>query len=167
MVFDLSQLTFDLNVDELYIGKVKVGQTVEITADALEGQTFTGRVDKININGNTVSGVTTYPVTVVVDDPGDLLPGMNVSADIIVEHASNVLCIPVDAVQRGNVVLVPGEGAYDQKGQLVDFTKLQRVEVTLGRNDSDYIEVLTGLNEGDAVVIENKASSVYDLMMGG
>ncbi len=167
VIYDMSLLTFEMNIDELDIGKVKVGQTVEITAEALEGRTFTGHVDRININGTTVSGVTTYPVTVNIDDPGELLPGMNVSADIIVERAAGVLSIPVDAVQRGNTVLIPGEGAFDKNGQLADITKLQTVEVTLGRNDENYIEVLSGLEEGDTVVIENKASSVYELMMEG
>jgi HlyD family secretion protein len=126
VIYDLSLLTFEMNIDELDIGKVKVGQKVEITAEALAGQTFTGHVDRININATTVSGVTTYPVTVVIDDPGLLLPGMNVTADIIVERAADVLSIPVDAVQRGNTVLIPGEGAYDQNGRLSDFTSFSR-----------------------------------------
>lgn len=169
VVYDMSVLKFVMNIDELDIGKVEAGQEVQITADALEGQTFTGHVDKVNINGSTTgsttsSGVTTYPVTVVIDDSGDLLPGMNVTADIIAEYATDVLCIPVDAVQRGDTVLIPGEGAFDQNGQLLDLSKLQSVPVTLGRSDGDYIEVLSGLSEGDTVVIENQASSIMDLM---
>ncbi|MPM42717.1 hypothetical protein SDC9_89386 [bioreactor metagenome] len=70
----------------------------------------------------------------------------------------------MDAVQRGNVVLVPEEGALDKNGQLVDFTKLKEVTVTLGRNDTDYIEVLSGVNEGDTVVIANQASSLMEQM---
>jgi len=167
VIYDMSALTFQMNIDELDIGKIAAGQTVEITAEALDGRTFTGYVDKININGNTASGVTTYPVTVVINDPGDLFPGMNVTANIIVEHAIGALSIPVDAVKRGNTVLIPGEGAFDQAGLLADATKLQEVTVTLGRNDADYIEILSGLEEGDAVVIENQASSIYDLMMSG
>lgn len=173
VVYDMSVLKFVMNIDELDIGQVKAGQEVSITADALEGKAFTGHVDKVNINGSASgsgsaasSGVTTYPVTVVIDNPGELLPGMNVTADIIVEHAANVLSIPVDAVQRGNTVLTPGEGAFDQNGQLLDITKLQSVPVTLGRSDGEYIEVLSGLSEGDKVVIENQASSILDLMTG-
>lgn len=167
VIYDMSVLTFDMNIDELDIGKVKVGQTVQITADALENQTFTGHVDKININGTTVSGVTTYPVTVVLDDPGDLLPGMNVNAEIMVEPAASVLSVPVDAVQRGNTVLVPGDGALDKDGNLVDPTKIQTVQVTLGRNNADYIEILSGLQEGQTVLIENQASSIYEQMQSG
>lgn len=97
-------------VDELDIGKVEVGQEVRITADALEGQTFSGVVDKVSINGTTANGATSYPVTIIIEDYGDLRPGMNVSAQIIGEVVPNALCIPVDAVERGNTVTVPGPG---------------------------------------------------------
>ena len=85
VIYDLSYLELEMAVDELDIGKVQVGQRVEITADAVEGQTFEGVVDKISINGTTANGFTSYPVTIVIEDYGDLKPGMNVSASIIGE----------------------------------------------------------------------------------
>ena len=108
----MSTLTFEMLVDEQDINKIQVGQQVEITADAVEGQTFTGVVDKVNINGTTTSGSTNYPVTVLVDGtPEALKPGMNVSAKIIVEDAGSVLCVPVEAVSRGaqDAVLVDAD----------------------------------------------------------
>lgn len=169
VIYDLSYLKLEVAVDELDIGKVEVGQSVEITADALEGQTFTGVVDTVSINGTTVSGATTYPVTIVLEDYGDLRPGMNVSARIIGDEIPDALCIPVDAVGRGNVVTVPGPGAMNEDNTAVaDITKLEQREVSLGRNDDMYIEVLDGLAEGDIVLIENQASTLMDLMtMGG
>ena len=168
VIYDLSFLELELAVDELDIGKVEVGQRVEITADALEGQTFEGVVDKVSINGTTANGFTNYPVTVVIEDYGDLKPGMNVSAQIIGEEIPNALCIPVDAVDRGNTVTVPGPGALNDAGTaVVDVTKLETREVTLGRNDDEYIEVTGGLEEGDIVLINNQASTLMDLMMGG
>ena len=168
VIYDLSYLKLEMAVAELDIGKVEVGQRVEITADALEGQTFEGVVDKVSINGTTANGFTNYPVTVVIEDYGDLKPGMNVSAQIIGEEIPNALCIPVDAVDRGNTVTVPGPGALDDAGTaVVDVTKLETREVTLGRNDDEYIEVTGGLEEGDIVLINNQASTLMDLMMGG
>ena len=168
VVYNMSALEFQMNIDELDINKVRVGQEVEITADALDGKTFTGRVDKVNINGTTAGGVTTYPVTIMVDDPEELLPGMNVSAKIIVEQAGNVLCVPVDAVKRGNTVTVADAGALSEDGlTVVDPTKTRQVEVTLGRNDSAYIEVTSGLAEGDVVLLENQSSNFMAMMMGG
>ena len=168
VIYDLSFLELELAVDELDIGKVEVGQRVEITADALEGQTFEGVVDRISISGTTANGFTSYPVTIVIEDYGDLKPGMNVSASIIGEEIPDALCIPVDAVDRGNTVTVPGPGALSADGQSVaDITKLETREVSLGRSDDEYIEVTGGLEEGDVVLINNQASTLMDLMMGG
>lgn len=166
VIYDMSQLTFTMKIDELDIGKIGVGQTVRITADALEGQEFSGHVSKININGVTAAGVTTYPVTVDIDDPGELLPGMNVSAEILVEHAGHVLSVPVDAVGKGNVVQVLPAGAVDKNGN-PDYSKLVDTPVELGRNDEDYIEITAGLSEGDIVVTQASASSLFEQMMGG
>jgi len=174
VIYDMSRLTFDINVSERDVVRLSVGQKVTFTADALDSQSFTGLVEKININGTTVNGNTSYPVTVAVDGNGmdlagqGLLPGMTVSASIIVEEVGTVLAVPVDAVQRGETpyVLVAGEGALDKNGNLADFTKLEQRAVELGRNDDEYIEVLSGLEEGETVFIKNSASSFMDAMMG-
>lgn len=168
VVYDLSYLKMDMNVDELDISKVKVGQKVEITADALIGQSFSGTVDKVSINGTTANGVTTYPVTITIREYGSLLPGMNVSAKILGETVKDALCIPLDAVSRGNVVLVPGAGAMnaDNTG-VVDVSKVEEKEISLGRNDEEYIEVTSGLAPGDIVLVQNQASNAMASMMGG
>lgn len=169
VLYDMSTLTFEMKIDEKDINKVQVGQEVTITADAVEGVTFSGVVDTVNINGTTVSGQTNYPVTVVINDPQDLKPGMNVSADIIVERAGTVLCVPVDAVNRGSdkpTVQVAQEGALDESGNVVDPSKLETREVTLGRNDNDNIEITSGLSEGEIVVWVNEVSNPFAAMMG-
>lgn len=171
IIYDMSTLTFEMNIDELDVGKIQVGQEVEITAAALEGQTFTGRVDKVSVNGTTAGGATSYPVTVVIDDPQNLLPGMNVSAKIVVERAENVLIVPVEAVTRGadgGEVTVALPGALSQDGTLVvDPTRLETRSVKLGRGNSDYIEITEGLELGEMVVYQNQVSSFMGRMMGG
>ncbi len=170
VIYDMSRLTFDINVSEMDVVKLQVGQTVRFTADALDGQEFTGVVEKVNINGTTAGGNTSYPITVAVNGNGmdlaeqGLLPGMSVSASIIVEEIKDVLVIPVEAVQRGETpyVLVAGPGALDKEGNLTDFTKLEQREVTLGRNSDEFIEVTSGLSEGDVVFIRNTPSSIMD-----
>lgn len=172
VIYDMSALTFDISVNELDINKIRVGQKVEITADAVEGQTFSGVVDKVNINGTTASGSTNYPVTVLVDGtPEELKPGMNVSAKIIVEDAGSVLCVPVEAVSRGadgaSTVQVAGPGALDDKGNLTDPSKLETRTVTLGRSDESYIEILSGLDEGEVVYFyQATGSNMMAAMMG-
>ena len=168
VIYDRSQLTFDMDISEQDISQIQVGQQVEITADALDGQSFTGVVDKININGTTTSGNTTYPVTVLVDgSPEELYPGMNVSARVIVEEAGNVLSLPVEAVERGNTVLVALPGCLDEDGSIADITATESRQVTLGRNDDNYIEILDGLEEGDVVLaLSPQGSSLMSAVAG-
>ena len=168
VIYDRSQLTFEMDIDEQDISQIQVGQKVEITADALDGQSFTGVVDKININGTTASGHTSYPVTVLVDgSPEELYPGMNVSAKIIVEEVGNVLVLPVEAVERGNTVLVAKEGCLDEKGNVVDVTATEERQVTLGRNDDNYIEIVDGLEEGEVILAPSpQGSNMMEAMMG-
>lgn len=154
-IFDLSYLKMEMSVDELNIGKVQVGQTVTITASALPGQIFTGEVKRVSVNGTTTNGFTSYPVTIILREYGDLRPGMNVSAEIQGDTASNALCVPVAAVSRGNTVQVALPGALGEDGvTVVDPTQVEERPVVLGINDSAYIEVTSGLEEGETVLLQ-------------
>ena len=167
VIYDMSYLKLEMAVDELDISKVEAGQSVTITADAVEGQTFTGVVDNVSINGTTAGGATSYPVTILIKDYGDLKPGMNVSATIEGDRVPNALCIPVDAVNRGNTVTVPGPGAMNADNTAVaDVSKLETREVTLGKSDGNFIELTGGLKEGDTVLIPNQSSNMMAEMMG-
>ncbi|MBE7022677.1 MAG: HlyD family efflux transporter periplasmic adaptor subunit [Ruminococcaceae bacterium] len=110
VIADMSTIVFEMNVDELDISKIEVGQRVSVTADALEDRVYGGYVDYVSVVGTTQNGVTTYPITVVVENPEDLIPGMNVSAEIVVESREDVLRVPVTAVNRGNIVYVKDDG---------------------------------------------------------
>lgn len=117
IIADLSSLTFEISVDELDISNIKVGQLVAVTADALENKTFTGHVENVSIVGTSSNGVTSYPVKVVMDDGIDsgLIPGMNVNARIVIDSRTDVLRVPVSAIQRGNIVYVKN-GSDTAKG---------------------------------------------------
>ncbi len=169
VLYDMSSMTFEMKVDEQDINKIQLGQQVTVTADAVEGKTFTGVVDKININGTTVNGQTNYPITVLMNETEGLKPGMNVSASVIIDQAGSVLCVPVDAVNRGSgkpVVTVAPAEALDENGNVADPTLLQQREVTLGRNDTDNIEIIEGIAEGEVVVWVNETSNPFASMMG-
>ncbi len=154
VIYDLSYLKLEMNISELDLNKLQAGQRVDITADAIPGQVFTGTVDRVSINGTTANGFTTYPAIILLEDYGGLNPGMNVSADIIVEQMENVLSIPASAVQRGDTVLVPLEGALAEDGVTVaDPAKVEERAVTLGGGDGTYVEITSGLNEGDTVLV--------------
>lgn len=91
VIYDMSSVTFQMNIDELDISNVKTGQTVEVTADAFENEKFSGKVTNISLEGTSSNGVTYYPVTVTLDEVGGLLPGMNVDGVIIVDSVENAL----------------------------------------------------------------------------
>ena len=155
-IFDLSYLTVTMNIDELDIGQIEVGQEVTVTAEAAEGQVYQGVVTKVNINGTTQNGVTSYPVTIQIDETDGLLPGMNVDAVIQVESRENVLTVPVSAVNRGNRVLVKrdeavGSGEEDAPEQSDAPEGYVWVTVETGISDEDYIEITSGLEEGEEV----------------
>ena len=156
VVYDLSCLKADMAVNELDIGKVRVGQEVELTADALPGRTFTGTVEKVSIAGSTTNGFTTYPVTIRVDDYGDMRPGMNVSAKIIGDGVRDALCVPGAAVRRGDTVLLPGPdtAAAGEDGTITaPEAALEERAVTIGAADAAYVQILSGLGEGDTVLL--------------
>jgi HlyD family secretion protein len=171
VIADMSTMTFEIDVDELDIAKMQEGQTVNITADALPNNTFTGTVENVGINGVTADGVTSYPVKIVIDKPEGLLPGMNVNADIVVESATDILSIPVTAVNRGNTVLVADDGSKTQskaasqggpstQASVSDVpTGYISVTVELGISDDSYIEVISGLAEGDIILVPVEAAS--------
>ena len=157
VIYDLSALELQMNVSELDVGKIQPGQAVEITAEALPGEVFTGTVKKVSINGTTTNGFTTYPVTILIPEYGDLNPGMNVSANIIVEQAEDALCIPSPAVNSDGTVLVAGEGALNPDGSVADPAQIERRPVVLGRSSKEFVELTSGLTPGEAVLIPVQA----------
>jgi HlyD family secretion protein len=111
-IADTSKMKFTINVDELDVAMISVGQEVDVTADAIEGEMFKGEITTVSLLGTSANGVTYYPVEVTINEPGDLLPGMNVDAEIITQSAQNVILAPVDAVSYYNgsyYVTVVGE----------------------------------------------------------
>lgn len=113
-IYDLSAVTFEMSIDELDVLNVKEKMKVTVTADALEGQTYSGYVQNISLESSAMGGVTQYPVTVKINKVGDLLPGMNVTGEIVLESVTDVMAIPSSALQRGDVVYVKDIDAATQ-----------------------------------------------------
>ena len=167
-IYDLSYLTMTLSVDELDISDIEVGQKVSITADAVEGKTYTGVVTKVSVAGTSSGGTTTYPVTVRIDETEGLLPGMNVDAAITLESASGVLSIPAGALNRGNTVLVTADSPSAANGTAMEGGEYYSVPVEIGASDSSYIEIVSGLQEGDTVAyIPTTGSGRFEMMIPG
>ena len=163
IIYDLRWLELSLSVDELDILSLSAGQTVALTADAVPGQSFSGVVTSVLLTGSASGGTTTYPVTVRVDQPGPLMPGMNASAKIEVGRAENALAVPAAALVRGGYLLVtdtspsaarPAPGMQAPAGYVY-------VAVEPGLSDNDFLEIKSGIQETDTVAYTAPASASY------
>jgi HlyD family secretion protein len=151
-IYDMSNYTFEMSVDELDVKSVAVGQKVNITADAVSGKTFSGTVTNVSLKSTTTDGVTNYPVTITLDDGmDDLLPGMNVDGIIVLNEASDVLTIPADALIRGNHVYIKDDTVKEANGAVPAGFK--EVEVKTGLINDDYVEITSGLEENQEVYV--------------
>lgn len=194
IIQDVDSLKFNMSVDELDIIYMKAGQRVEVTADAVEGVKYEGAIKTVSTVGTSANGVTTYPVEVtllgediekaekaVFGSEGyerKLIPGMNVDANVIVDTRDDVICIPVSAVQKGNTVVVKGDGkseksdaAEPKNSRIADALDVPEgfttVTVETGLSDNDMIEIKSGLSEGDIVVVpELQIDTMMNGMMG-
>ncbi|HCH00001.1 MAG TPA: hypothetical protein DE036_09615, partial [Actinobacteria bacterium] len=137
--------TAEFSLTEMDIVKVKKGQKATITVDALTDKSFTGKVIGIDKSGSVSSGVTTYPITIQITTQSDeILPNMAATASIITETKDNVLIIPAGVTQT-----VGTQAAVT----LLKDKKTQQVPVQLGLASENTVEVLSGLAEGDEIVI--------------
>ena len=164
-IYDLSYLTLTLNVDELDISNVSVGQKVQITADAVENKVYEGTVTKVSVAGTTSGGYTTYPVTIRLDETDGLMPAMNVDATIVMDSAQDVLSIPLAALNRGDRVLITKD-SLSAANALEDEAPegYVYIKVETGVSNDDYIEILNGLTDEDTVAYIPSSNTGTDMM---
>lgn len=162
VIYDLSYLEMVINVDELQIGALSVGQKVQLTADAVSDKTYVGTVTRVSMKGSSSGGTTTYPITIRIDDTDGLRPGMNANAEIVVAEANNALVVPNAAVIRGGYVLV-SKKSPSAANAVEDMDAPEGyvyVKVETGVSDDSYTEIKSGLQEDDTVAYDT--SSVSD-----
>lgn len=151
-IYDLSSMKFNMYIDELDVLSISTGMEVNITADALTGTMIKGTVLSVSLESTSNQGVTQYPVTVTIDEPGSLLPGMNVTGEIILEKAEGVLAIPSDALMRGNLVYVADPSVKEAVEEVP--AGFRAVSVETGITDGDYIEIRNGLSGEEEVYVK-------------
>ena len=153
IVYDLSYLEMSINVDELQISSISVGQKVQITADAVPDKTYVGTVTRVSMKGKSDGGTTTYPVSIRIDDTDGLRPGMNANAEIVVAEANNALVVPNAAVVRGSYVLVTKDSpsAANADTAMEAPEGFVYVPVKTGVSNDDYTQIVSGIQEGDTI----------------
>ncbi len=148
---DMSKLLVDVQVSEIDIVNVKVGQDAEVTFDAIPNKTYAGTVTDMATTGSSSSGAVNYDVTITLTNPdSDILPGMTAGVNIVTTQLSNVLVIPtraihtqgnqdfVDVVQNGTTVATP---------------------ITVGAASDTETQITSGLNVGDTIVVSTGTTS--------
>jgi HlyD family secretion protein len=142
---DTSDIEMRGFIDEIDIAMVKVDQDVNIILDALPDEEIKGSVAFLSLVGTTLAGVVSYDTTITLENPiAELRDGMSATAEIIIERRDDVLLIPNRAI-RGNtenpMVVVLVDGQQEER------------DIILGLTDGINTEVLSGLEEGEEVVI--------------
>ena len=166
-IYDLSYLEMTIEVDELQVSSLSVGQSVKVTADAVPDKTYEGVVTRVSMKGNTNGGTTTYPVTVRIDEADGLRPGMNANAQIVVAEAKNALSVPNAAIIRGGYVLVTQDSPSASKAD-ASMTAPEGyvyVPVKTGVSDNDYTQITSGLTAADTIAYDPSSvssDSYYD-----
>lgn len=153
---DYDELELQVQMDELDVPNVKKDQEAKISVTALPDKTFIGKVKEIAEQGTVMNGVSSFLVTISIDDTTGLKSGMTADASILVKEKTDALYVPVEAVQKNDddkyYVLVPKKGKNKT-------TKEVKQYVTIGLHNEDNMEITKGLEKGDEVILPTKTTS--------
>ena len=140
-----------VDLNEVDVPKVKIGDKATLTLSAFPNQTFTGKIVSIDTTGTVSSGVTTYPAYITFDTAVDgIYPNMDVDANIITAVKNNVVLVPNAAVQT-----VDGQSTV----RILKNGQVTATLVTVGSSNDSETQIISGINEGDTVVTGTSVSS--------
>lgn len=164
---DLMSMQVEADVDEADIGQVEVGQRVSFTVDAYPEDVFEGEITQLRLMPVVTSNVVTY--TVIVDAPNPdlkLKPGLTATITIITKEIKDALSVPASAINKSldekyllgyqmetDLIKVPNNDAHKSHVWVKNGDKLIRKPVITGITDRTYVQVLSGLEENDSVVL--------------
>ena len=133
-----------VNLTEIDVPKVKVGNKAMVSFDALPDKTFSGKVIAIDTAGSISSGVANYPVTIQLDSgTEDILSNMSATVSIITNFKGDVIYIPVSALKTNS-----GTNTV----QIMENKTPKLVTVEVGLRSDTSVEIISGINEGDEVI---------------
>ncbi|MFA5124412.1 MAG: efflux RND transporter periplasmic adaptor subunit [Patescibacteria group bacterium] len=136
----------NISLNEVDVSKVKTGQKVSVTFDAISDLTVTGSVADVDMIGTVTQGVASYEVKIVFDSQNDQIKsGMTANVSIIIDSKVEALQVPSSAIKTQNGVTYV---------QVLVNGQPQQKEVTIGLASDTMTEILNGINEGDEVVTQ-------------
>ena len=147
------QMSVSLAVDETDILSLELGQSAQVTVSSIGEEVYTGTVTEISKVGTSMSGVTQYTAVVTLAKEAKMLSGMTASVDIQIQGVEGVVLIPVEALHRTRDMAYVYT-SYDE--ELKEYGGM--VEVVTGTSNSRYVEIVSGLEEGDTVYYTEKAA---------
>ena len=155
----MENVKISIQVDELDILSISEGQAATITLDALPEETFEGTISRVAPLASQSTGTAKYTVDILIPKHDSMRIGMSASASIVIYSAEDVLLLPLNALQQmGDDMLV--YRSYDEQGNL---TGEQIVET--GISDTDYVEIVSGLEEGDTVYYIDPEANPFEQYM--
>lgn len=155
------QVSVTIGVDETDILSLKVGQSAEVTVSSASDDTLPGTVTEITRVGTSYSGVTQYSAVITLDRIDGMLDGMTATVDVMIEGVDDVVLIPVDALHQTSnrsFVYTSFDSETQQYGGMVD--------VVPGVSNSNFVEIISGLQEGDTVYYTEKNTWNFFMMPG-
>ena len=188
VIVDMNSLKFTFQVDEYKVWEMEAGQDVIVNADSLPDETFAGKITNVSSEGyKNDDDQTVFDVEVTVEEPGHLKSGMNVSAKVIMQSATNVMYLPKNALiepdgkhalvlvkedtvsdTSSSETLSPSEVPKDATDEQLSFPAVKvpkgckLVTVSYGISDDTNVEITSGIKVGDIVVYDPK-NDVPDL----
>ena len=144
-LIDPSEIKMNGVIDEIDVPKVKLGQEAIVILDALPDKEVKGRITFISPESTTEVGVVFYKTTITLENPDEeLKDGMSATAEIIIEQHDDVLLIPNRAIQ----------GSWENPFvEVVTDEQIEKRQISIGLSDGIYAEVLSGLEEGEKMIL--------------
>lgn len=144
-LIDPSEIKMNGVIDEIDVPRVKLGQEAIVILDALPDKEVKGRITFISPESTTEMGVVFYKTTITLENPDEeLKDGMSATAEIIIEQHNDVLLIPNRAIQ----------GSWENPFvEVVTDEQIEKRQISIGLSDGIYTEVLSGLEEGEEVIL--------------
>jgi len=151
----------EISLNEVDISKVKIGQNVTLTFDAVENLSLTGKVAEVDTVGTVSQGVVSYNVKINFDaDDERIKPGMSVSASIITEAKQDVLMIPNSAVKlQGDASYVEMFDKEIATAQIATADVPKQQAVVIGLSNDTSTEIVSGLSEGQKIISRTTTAS--------
>jgi len=170
-VFITKQQLAEISLNEVDVARIKIGQPALLTFDAVSNLKINGTVLEMDTVGTVSQGVVTYNVKIGFNSPdGVIKPGMSVTAEIITDSKPDVLIVPQGAVKtqgRTKYVEVVTDTLLEvENGTRVTQTGIvlasapERKSVEVGMSNDTVTEILSGLEEGERIVIRTISSGV-------